>query len=108
MTRELSCAKFQFVFLKFTYFFTQPSFQITEVQTQVSQNTEALKGAQTEVNDLRRQLQTMEIELESQRSMVSRTQSAHTSFTPKNAATAYSALSLQGSRNNYVVTRFTL
>ncbi|XP_037335090.2 keratin, type I cytoskeletal 18 [Pungitius pungitius] len=45
--------------------------QITEVQTQVSQNTEALKGAQTEVNDLRRQLQTMEIELESQRSMKS-------------------------------------
>ncbi|XP_034446140.1 keratin, type I cytoskeletal 18-like [Hippoglossus hippoglossus] len=43
--------------------------QITEVQTQVSQNTEALKGAQTEVNDLRRQLQTMEIELESQRSL---------------------------------------
>ncbi|CAB1437351.1 unnamed protein product [Pleuronectes platessa] len=43
--------------------------QITEVQSQVVQNTEALKGAQTEVNDLRRQLQTMEIELESQRSM---------------------------------------
>ncbi|XP_034731830.1 keratin, type I cytoskeletal 18 isoform X1 [Etheostoma cragini] len=43
--------------------------QITEVQTQVSQSTEALKGAQTEVNDLRRQLQTLEIELESQRSL---------------------------------------
>jgi len=43
--------------------------QITEVQTQVSTNTEALKGAQTEVNDLRRQLQNMEIELESQRSL---------------------------------------
>ncbi|XP_060929950.1 keratin, type I cytoskeletal 18 [Limanda limanda] len=43
--------------------------QITQVQTEVVQNTEALKGAQTEVNDLRRQLQTMEIELESQRSM---------------------------------------
>ncbi|GLD73662.1 keratin, type I cytoskeletal 18-like protein [Lates japonicus] len=43
--------------------------QITEVQTQVTQNTEALKGAQTEVNDLRRQLQTLEIELESQRSL---------------------------------------
>ncbi|KAM6982956.1 keratin, type I cytoskeletal 18-like [Tautogolabrus adspersus] len=43
--------------------------QITEVQTQVIQNTEALKGAQTEVNDLRRQLQTLEIELESQRSL---------------------------------------
>ncbi|XP_073325484.1 keratin, type I cytoskeletal 18 [Pagrus major] len=43
--------------------------QITEVQTQVSQNTEALKGAQTEVNELRRQVQTLEIELESQRSL---------------------------------------
>ncbi|CAJ1055256.1 keratin%2C type I cytoskeletal 18 [Xyrichtys novacula] len=43
--------------------------QITEVQTQVTQNTEALKGAQTEVNDLRRQIQTLEIELESQRSL---------------------------------------
>ncbi|XP_068453552.1 keratin, type I cytoskeletal 18 [Clinocottus analis] len=45
--------------------------QMTEVQTQVCQSTEALKGAQTEVNDLRRQVQTMEIELESQRSMKS-------------------------------------
>ncbi|XP_058498688.1 keratin, type I cytoskeletal 18 [Solea solea] len=43
--------------------------QITKVQTEVSQNTEALKGAQTEVNDLRRQIQTLEIELESQRSL---------------------------------------
>ncbi|KAG7274007.1 hypothetical protein CRUP_011189, partial [Coryphaenoides rupestris] len=43
--------------------------QITVVQTEVSQNTEALKGAQVELNDLRRQLQTMEIELESQRSL---------------------------------------
>lgn len=56
-----------------------------EVQTQVSQNTEALKGAQTEVNDLRRQLQTLEIELESQKSLVRSTQSAHTSFTPTHA-----------------------
>lgn len=44
--------------------------QITVVQTEVSQNTEALKGAQIEMNDLRRQLQTMGIELESQRSLV--------------------------------------
>ncbi|XP_037630056.1 keratin, type I cytoskeletal 18 [Sebastes umbrosus] len=43
--------------------------QITEVQSQVTQNTEALKGAHTEVNDLRRQMQTLEIELESQRSL---------------------------------------
>ncbi|XP_061592780.1 keratin, type I cytoskeletal 18 isoform X2 [Cololabis saira] len=43
--------------------------QITEVQTQVTQNTEALKGAHTEVNDLRRQIQTLEIELESQKSL---------------------------------------
>uniref|UniRef100_A0A3B5KQX6 Keratin 18a, tandem duplicate 1 n=1 Tax=Xiphophorus couchianus TaxID=32473 RepID=A0A3B5KQX6_9TELE len=42
--------------------------QIVEVQTQVTQNTEALKGAQTEINDLRRQIQTLEIELESQKS----------------------------------------
>nr|XP_015824101.2 keratin, type I cytoskeletal 18 [Nothobranchius furzeri] len=43
--------------------------QMTEVQTQVTQNTEALKGAHTELNDLRRQLQTLEIELESQKSL---------------------------------------
>ncbi|XP_023145297.1 keratin, type I cytoskeletal 18 [Amphiprion ocellaris] len=43
--------------------------QMTEVQTQVNLNTEALKGAQTEVNELRRQIQTLEIELESQRSL---------------------------------------
>lgn len=43
--------------------------QITEVQSQVAHNTEALKGAQTEVNDLRRQMQTLEIELESQRNL---------------------------------------
>ncbi|KAF7668062.1 hypothetical protein LDENG_00033030 [Lucifuga dentata] len=43
--------------------------QIIEVQTQVTQNTELLKGARTEVNDLRRQLQTLEIELESQKSL---------------------------------------
>ncbi|AWP09232.1 putative keratin type I cytoskeletal 18-like isoform 2 [Scophthalmus maximus] len=43
--------------------------QMVEVQTQVSHNTEALKGAQTEVNDLRRQVQTLEIDLESQRSL---------------------------------------
>ncbi|XP_068179862.1 keratin, type I cytoskeletal 18 [Antennarius striatus] len=43
--------------------------QITEVQTQVDLNAEALKGAQTEVNELRRQMQTLEIELESQRSL---------------------------------------
>ncbi|XP_061689474.1 keratin, type I cytoskeletal 18-like [Syngnathoides biaculeatus] len=43
--------------------------QMTEVQTQVTVNTEALKNSQTELNDLRRQLQTLEIELESQRSL---------------------------------------
>lgn len=46
-------------------------FQISEVQVQVTQNTEALQGARTEVNELRRQIQTLEIELESQRSLVS-------------------------------------
>uniref|UniRef100_H3BZJ4 IF rod domain-containing protein n=2 Tax=Tetraodon nigroviridis TaxID=99883 RepID=H3BZJ4_TETNG len=44
--------------------------QILEVQSQVAQNTEALKCAQTEVNDLRRQIQTLEIDLESQKSLV--------------------------------------
>ncbi|KAJ3585801.1 hypothetical protein NHX12_012210 [Muraenolepis orangiensis] len=43
--------------------------QITVVQSEVTQNTEALKGAQVEISDLRRQLQTLEIELESQRSL---------------------------------------
>ncbi|XP_062316434.1 keratin, type I cytoskeletal 18 [Osmerus eperlanus] len=45
--------------------------QITEVQTQVSHNTEALQSSRSEVNDLRRQLQTLEIELESQKSLKS-------------------------------------
>lgn len=53
------------------------SLQIIEVQTQVSLSTEALKGAQTEMNDLRRQIQTLEIELESQRNLV-RNPSQHT------------------------------
>ncbi|KAL4655623.1 Keratin, type I cytoskeletal 18-like [Arapaima gigas] len=43
--------------------------QLSEVQVQVSQNTEALQGARTEMSDLRRQLQTLEIELESQKSL---------------------------------------
>lgn len=37
---------------------------------QVSQNTEALQGAQMEIGDLNRQLQTLEIELASQQSLV--------------------------------------
>ncbi|XP_026864240.2 keratin, type I cytoskeletal 18 isoform X1 [Electrophorus electricus] len=43
--------------------------QIQEVQVQVTQSTEALQGARTEINDLRRQLQTLEIELESQKNL---------------------------------------
>ncbi|KAG5838166.1 hypothetical protein ANANG_G00220880 [Anguilla anguilla] len=43
--------------------------QISEVQVQVSQNTEALQSAHTEVNELRRQLQSLEIELESQKNL---------------------------------------
>lgn len=46
--------------------------QIAEVQVQVSQNTEALQGAQMEIGDLTRQLQTLEIELASQQSLVSK------------------------------------
>lgn len=45
--------------------------QIADVQVQVSQNTEALQGAQTEMGDLSRQIQTLEIELASQQSLVS-------------------------------------
>ena len=43
--------------------------QLTTVQVEVEQNTEALKNAQTTVNELRRQLQTLEIELDSQKSL---------------------------------------
>ncbi|KAI1897047.1 hypothetical protein AGOR_G00079090 [Albula goreensis] len=43
--------------------------QMSEIQVQVTQNTEALQSARTDVNDLRRQLQTLEIELESQKSL---------------------------------------
>lgn len=45
--------------------------QIADVQVQVSQNTEALQGAQMEISDLSRQIQTLEIELASQQSLVS-------------------------------------
>lgn len=47
------------------------SCQISDVQVQVSQNTEALQGAQMEIGDLTRQIQTLEIELASQQSLVS-------------------------------------
>ncbi|XP_073726430.1 keratin, type I cytoskeletal 18b [Misgurnus anguillicaudatus] len=43
--------------------------QISDVQVQVAQNTEALQSAQMEMNDLRRQIQTLEIELASQQSL---------------------------------------
>lgn len=43
--------------------------QISDVQVQVSQNTEALQGAQMEIGDLTRQIQTLEIELASQQSL---------------------------------------
>ncbi|XP_023121949.2 keratin, type I cytoskeletal 18-like [Amphiprion ocellaris] len=43
--------------------------QIADVQVQVSQNTEALQGAQMEMSDLSRQIQTLEIELASQQSL---------------------------------------
>ncbi|XP_060898086.1 keratin, type I cytoskeletal 18-like isoform X2 [Labrus mixtus] len=45
--------------------------QIADVQVQVSQNTEALQGAQMEKSDLTRQIQTLEIELSSQQSLKS-------------------------------------
>ncbi|KAM7005925.1 keratin, type I cytoskeletal 18-like [Tautogolabrus adspersus] len=43
--------------------------QIADVQVQVSQNTEALQGAQMEKGDLTRQIQNLEIELISQQSL---------------------------------------
>ncbi|XP_077428375.1 keratin, type I cytoskeletal 18-like [Vanacampus margaritifer] len=43
--------------------------QTAEVQAKVSQNTEALQGAQVERSDLTRQIQTLEIELASQQSL---------------------------------------
>jgi len=43
--------------------------QTADVQAQVSQNTEALQGAQMEKGDLSRQIQTLEIELASQQSL---------------------------------------
>ncbi|KAM9859601.1 keratin, type I cytoskeletal 18-like isoform 2-T2 [Aulostomus maculatus] len=43
--------------------------QTADVQAQVSQNTEALQGAQMERSDLSRQIQTLEIELASQQSL---------------------------------------
>ncbi|KAM9798857.1 keratin, type I cytoskeletal 18-like [Syngnathus typhle] len=43
--------------------------QTAEVIAQVSQNTEALQGAQVERSDLTRQIQTLEIELASQQSL---------------------------------------
>ncbi|KAM6928197.1 keratin, type I cytoskeletal 18-like isoform 2-T2 [Xenentodon cancila] len=43
--------------------------QIADVQVQVTQNTEALQGAQMERSDLSRQIQTLEIELASQQSL---------------------------------------
>ncbi|XP_059185694.1 keratin, type I cytoskeletal 18-like [Centropristis striata] len=43
--------------------------QIADVQVEVSQNTEALQGAQMEKSDSSRQIQTLEIELASQQSL---------------------------------------
>ncbi|KAM8914744.1 keratin, type I cytoskeletal 18-like isoform 1-T1 [Spinachia spinachia] len=43
--------------------------QIADVQVEVSQNTEALQGAQMERSDSTRQIQTLEIELASQQSL---------------------------------------
>uniref|UniRef100_A0AAV2M4R1 IF rod domain-containing protein n=1 Tax=Knipowitschia caucasica TaxID=637954 RepID=A0AAV2M4R1_KNICA len=48
--------------------------RIADVQVQVSQNTEALQGAQIEKSDLTRQIQTLEIELASQQSLEELTQ----------------------------------
>lgn len=55
----------------FGLFFNPSTHQIADVQVQVSQNTEALQGAQMEKGDLARQIQALEIELASQQSLVS-------------------------------------
>lgn len=93
---------------------------MTEVQTQVTMNTEALKGAQTEVNELRRQIQTLEIELESQKSLVRKNTAAFCSAEHTHTHTHQlacpntvchgpdSALSFQLSLINSVDTGFTL
>lgn len=60
----------RWVTVSLTVFFSRPR-QIADVQVQVSQNTEALQGAQMEKSDLSRQIQTLEIELASQQSLVS-------------------------------------
>lgn len=59
--------------------FFPPTCQIADVQVEVSQNTEALQGAQMERGDLSRQIQTLEIELASQQSLVS----MHCIFNPQ-------------------------
>lgn len=66
-TREYARREISFVSICPFFFF----FQIADVQVQVSQNTEALQGAQVEMGDLSRQIQTLEIELSSQQSLVS-------------------------------------
>ncbi|MGH0182418.1 UNVERIFIED_CONTAM: hypothetical protein FKN15_009233 [Acipenser sinensis] len=60
---EIESLKEELIFIK------QNHNQLTEVEVEVIQNTEALQGARTEVTELRRQVQSLEIELESQRSM---------------------------------------
>lgn len=44
--------------------------QITEVQVQVTENTEALKEAHTTFSESRRSIQSLQIELQSQISLV--------------------------------------
>lgn len=47
-----------------------PAFQTEELNREVATNTEALQSSRTEITELRRSVQNLEIELQSQLSMV--------------------------------------
>ena len=50
--------------------YPRPTFQTEELNREVATNTEALQSSRTEITELRRSVQNLEIELQSQLSMV--------------------------------------
>lgn len=50
--------------------YAHPAFQTEELNREVATNTEALQSSRTEITELRRSVQNLEIELQSQLSMV--------------------------------------